>query len=252
MKRTMLLLTAALMLALPFGLGAAEAGTLPQKAAYLTFDDGPNSQTPELLALLEELHVPATFFFVGANVAERPDEARMILDAGHAVGCHTMYHSYGKLKESTDYVERDIGRFMDAMRAVDPAFTTDLYRFPGGSTSYKSATKRFVRDLGYAWFDWDVSNGDAKYKFGSDEEQYAFTVKRIEHAPDVIILLMHEGKPRTRRVLPDVVDYLREQGYEFRMLGTGDAERELLRRSGANMMFPEAERDGVQEAEGGV
>ena len=223
----------------------------PQKVAYLTFDDGPNSQTPALLAVLDELEVPATFFLVGANVAERPDEAKMILDAGHAVGCHTMYHSYGKLKESTGYVERDIGRFMDAMRAVDPAFTTDLFRFPGGSTGYSSGTRRFVRDLGFAWFDWDVSNGDAQYKFDSDREQLTFTTKRLDQAGDVIILLMHEGKPRTCRVLPDVVDHLRKQGYEFRVLSSDAQEREILARSQANMMFPEYPEIN-EEPEGGM
>lgn len=228
----------------------ARAQALPQKVAYLTFDDGPNTQTPELLAVLKELDVPATFFLVGANVTECPEETKMILDAGHAVGCHTMYHTYSKLKESTGYVERDIGRFMDAMHAVAPEFTTDLYRFPGGSTSYAGTTRRFVRDLGFAWFDWDVSNGDAKYKFSSDNEQLEFTVKRIDRAGDVIILLMHEGKPRTRRVLPDVVAYLREQGYGFRALGTDDEEQEILGRSAARMMFPE--RAATDDTEGGM
>ena len=147
-------------------------------------------------------------------------------------------------------MERDIGRFMDAMHAVDPEFTTDLYRFPGGSTGYTGTTRRFVRDLGFAWFDWDVSNGDAKYKFSSDKEQLEFTAGRIDRAGDVIILLMHEGKPRTRKVLPDVVGYLREQGYVFRALGTDDMEREILGRSAARMMFPE--RDAMDNAEGGM
>lgn len=238
---------AALAAALWLMLGAAALAE-PQRVAYLTFDDGPNSQTPELLAVLEELHVPATFFLVGANVAERPEETKMILDAGHAVGCHTMYHAYGRLKESTDYVERDIGRFLEAMRAVEPGFTTGLYRFPGGSTGYPSRTRRFVQSLGLAWFDWDVSIGDAKYTFGSDEEQLTLATRRIDNAGDVIILLMHEGKPRTRRVLPDIVAYLREKGYAFRRLSADDAERDILARSRANMMLP----DGEPMTEGGM
>ena len=238
-------LAAALWLAL-----CQQALAEPQRVAYLTFDDGPNSQTPELLAVLEELNVPATFFLVGANVQECPGETRMILDAGHAVGCHTMFHSCSYLKESTDYVERDIGRFLEAMRAVEPAFSTSLYRFPGGSTSYPHKTKRFVCSLGLAWFDWDVSNKDAKQAFDSDREQLELTIRRIDSAGDVIILLMHEGKARTRRVLPDVVAYLREQGYEFRRLSADDTEREILGRSKANMMFPE--RDADSPAEGGV
>ena len=234
----------AVLLCMPCAAQETEAG---RKVAYLTFDDGPNSMTPQLLTVLREYDAPATFFLVGSSVLRCPEETRMILDAGHAVGCHSMYHSMRKLKESTGYVERDIARFMEAMRTVEPSFTTDLYRFPGGSTSYEPATRRFVRDLGFAWFDWNASNGDAETKYSSDREMVNYTVKSIEHTSDSVIVLMHEGKKRTIRVLPDVIKYLRDNGYELRALSSGEEERELLAACPARLMFPGDELPGAKE-----
>ena len=236
MKRFVLLLLA-LCMALPAMACAEEAQT--QRVVYLTFDDGPKKDTPELLALLEELDVPATFFLVGLSVRAFPEYAKMIVDAGYTVGCHSMTHSYSRLKSGTDYVGRDLTRFTELMReTVGEDFSTDLYRFPGGSSSYASGTKTFVRDQGYAWFDWNVMTGDAQYTFKSDQEMLDYTLSQVR-GQDVIILLMHEAKERTRRILPELVVYFRENGYEFRALSTGGEDRAILANCGARMMLPE-------------
>ena len=75
-------------------------------------------------------------------------------------------------------------------------------------------------DAGYAWFDWNTMTGDAQYSFSSDREMLEYTLGQA-HGKDVVILLMHEGKTRTRRILPELVAYFRENGYEFRRLSTG-------------------------------
>ena len=240
MKRFVLLLLA-LCMALPAMACAEEAQ--PQRVVYLTFDDGPKKDTPELLALLEELDVPATFFLVGLSVRAFPEYARMIVDAGYTVGCHSMTHSYSRLKSGTDYVGRDLVRFTELMReTVGEDFSTDLYRFPGGSSSYASRTKTFVRDQGYAWFDWNVMTGDAQYTFKSDQAMLDYTLSQVKDK-EVIILLMHEAKVRTRRILPELVAYFRENGYTFRALSTGEEDRAILARCGAHMMLPETAQE---------
>ena len=240
MKRILSLLLA-LCMALPAMACAEEAQ--PQRVVYLTFDDGPKKDTPELLALLEELDVPATFFLVGLSVRAFPEYAKMIVDAGYTVGCHSMTHSYSRLKSGTDYVGRDLTRFTELMReTVGEDFSTDLYRFPGGSSSYASGTKTFVRDQGYAWFDWNVMTGDAQYTFKSDAEMLDYTLSQVKDK-EVIILLMHEAKVRTRRILPELVAYFRENGYTFRALSTGEEDRAILERCGAHMMLPETAQE---------
>ena len=140
---------------------ASPASDLPQKVMYITFDDGPKDDTPELLALLEELDVPATFFLVGARVRAFPDHARMIAEAGYPIGYHSMAHSYSYLKEDVRNISADLERFTVLMReVVGEAFETDLFRFPGGSTSYSSYARRYVVEQGYAWFDWNGMTGD--------------------------------------------------------------------------------------------
>ena len=240
MKRLVLLLLA-LCMALPAMACAEEAQ--PQRVVYLTFDDGPKKDTPELLALLEELDVPATFFLVGLSVRAFPEYAKMIVDAGYTVGCHSMTHSYSRLKSGTDYVGRDLTRVTELMReTVGEDFSTDLYRFPGGSSSYASGTKTFVRDQGYAWFDWNVMTGDAQYTFKSDAEMLDYTLSQVKDK-EVIILLMHEAKVRTRRILPELVAYFRDNGYTFRALSTGEEDRAILERCGAHMMLPETAQE---------
>ena len=95
-----------------------------------------------------------------------------------------------------------------------------------------------MRDQGYAWFDWNVMTGDAQYTFKSDQEMLDYTLSQVR-GQDVIILLMHEAKERTRRILPELVVYFRENGYEFRALSTGGEDRAILANCGARMMLPE-------------
>ena len=63
------------------------------------------------------------------------------------------------------------------------------------------------------------------------------------------MLLMHESKIRTRRILPDLVAYFRENGYEFRTLSTSEEDREILSRCKFNMMMPDAPQEVRQAAQ---
>lgn len=227
---------------------AAAQQALPQKVVYLTFDDGPKEDTPELLALLDELDVPTTFFFVGTYVRAFPEHAKKVLDAGHAVGCHSMSHSYGYLKENPGAMAGDIAGFMKTMRAaVGEAFDTDLYRFPGGSVGYPPRVLGDVVRAGFSWFDWNAMTADTHAGM-EEQDLYDYAVKTSGNQ-DVIILLMHEGKRHTREALVRLVDYYRENGYAFRVLATDAQEREILARCGANMMLPKQQETTDAEGE---
>jgi len=252
MKMRFAALFAAVMMLFAAGVGWAQGQTeaAPEaparKVVYLTFDDGPKKDTPELLALLDELDVPATFFFVGAKVERFPENAKLVVEAGYPVGCHTMTHTYSRLKKSTAYVKNDIQAFLKTMRElVDPSFNTDLYRFPGGSSSYPSASKMAVVEEGFSWFDWNSLTGDTQDNMTS-KKIYELAVK-TSGDEEVIILLAHEGILRTRRILPDLVAYYREKGYEFRALATGEEDRRILERCPAKMMLAPAQTQKAQE-----
>jgi len=213
---------------------------IPQKVMYITFDDGPKEDTPELLALLKELDVPATFFLMGGSVKAFPEHAKMIYEAGYPIGCHSMGHKYSYLKESVNNIGADFRRFTNLMRElVGDAFSTDLYRFPGGSSSYSDYAHRFVVEQGYAWFDWNGMTNDTAP--GMNAERIVEEATRASAKNDVIILLAHEGKKKTRDALVEIVRHYRELGYEFRTLSTDPKEREILARCPARMRLPALE-----------
>ncbi len=69
--------------------GAPTAGA---KVIALTFDDGPGPFTPAVLSVLQQYHVPATFFDIGEEVAQYPQYARLVAAAGYPVEDHTWSH----------------------------------------------------------------------------------------------------------------------------------------------------------------
>lgn len=223
----------AAMLLLP----AAVFGESGRKVVYLTFDDGPKETTPALIEQLEALDVPATFFFVGAKVRTYPQEARLVYEKGYPIGCHTVFHDYGAVKGGADHVRTDFRVFRGIMHeAIDPDFETDLYRFPGGNTSYPGGARRCVRELGCAWFDWNAMTGDT-LPGQTAQDAFDLVVKEAGDA-EVVIILAHEGKKCTMEALPQIVAHFRERGFEFRALSTDDEDREILSRCPAPMGLP--------------
>ena len=216
---------------------AEETTAADRKVVYLTFDDGPKSDTLELLKILREENVPATFFFVGNKVRKFPEEARQVYLDGHKIASHSMKHSSKTLKVSQLYVEKDYREFLEVMREiVDPAFTTDIFRFPGGSTGYSRESHKWVRSAGLAWFDWNALTADTEAG-KTAQDLYDFAVKPTADE-EVVILLAHEGIKRTQQILPDLIAFYRDNGYEFRTLSTSAEDRALYERGPANMMLP--------------
>jgi peptidoglycan/xylan/chitin deacetylase (PgdA/CDA1 family) len=83
----------------------------------LTLDDGPTEVTPRVLQMLEDLDVPATFYLTGAELEERPELGRAIVEAGHEVGNHTATHRRMVLVGSGTVAE-EIERTDAAIRAT--------------------------------------------------------------------------------------------------------------------------------------
>src|SRR5262249_47971253 len=99
------------------------------KRIALTFDDGPSPWTADVVDLLREHDARATFFLIGQRVRERPDDARLIVAAGHEVGSHTMTHP-----RLTDIPDDEVRKeIQDGARAVAEVLgeRPSLFRAPG-------------------------------------------------------------------------------------------------------------------------
>jgi len=157
----------------------------PSRRLALTFDDGPNdTHTLSLLEILARHDVHATFFMIGQYVEQRPEIARAVAAAGHAIGNHT--HTHPNLIFCHENV---VGReLQDCMRAFDDAGITHagLFRPPHGART--PAVLRTARRMGYEPVMWSVSGWDWNPHAA---EKIAQIVHRQVRGGDVILL--HDG-----------------------------------------------------------
>jgi hypothetical protein len=104
------------------------------KYAYLTFDDGPSANTMQILDILDNYGVKATFFVNGHTGPVMEERYKAIVDRGHAIGIHTFSHDYDNVYGGLDKFEEEIVSLRKYILEVTGKDTT-LFRFPGGSSN---------------------------------------------------------------------------------------------------------------------
>ncbi len=198
---------------------AAEPTAPPRKVVYLTFDDAPTELTPALIAMLQSLNVPGTFFMVGRYIERRPEGARLIRDAGMAMASHSYEHRTTQLGDKRSFL-RDAQNFQRALDdALGEPYPIHLFRFPYGSTWATPSLKRWVSDsLRMTWVDWNALNNDAIAGDASNPQRMVEIALASGGSRDEIVLLMHDGKPHTIATLPLLVANYKSRGYSFDIL----------------------------------
>lgn len=202
-----------------------------EKVVFLTFDDGTSTTvTPEILKILNQENVKATFFLTGQNIERGGDKAKELIkqefDAGHAIANHSYSHDYSILYPNRtlnlDAFKADFKKTDDILKEVlGPYFSTEVIRCPGGHMSWKGMEPldNYLNQEGIVSIDWNALNGDAEGKKKSPEELYNYAVKTAE-GKEMVVLLMHDtyGKENTAKALPKIIKYFKDNGYEFKVL----------------------------------
>lgn len=194
-----------------------------EKQVYLTFDDGPTKVTPQILDILKEYNVKATFFVLGKRVDQNPDILRRIFAEGHYIANHSYSHDYPSLYSSADSVVEEFNKTEASIKKAlnNPDYNTYLFRFPGGSSGgYYSKVKTEARakldDLKIAYTNWNCLTRDAENAKTPKEMMDAFLESKEDN--NSLILLMHDAsdKQATADFLPQLLDYLKNEGYTFK------------------------------------
>ncbi len=173
------------------------AGT--KKYAALTFDDGPNTTTPELLKLLRHYGIPATFFTIGKNIQDMPDYARDYPRQG-ATGNHTWDHA-SLPSLSPAEIKTELKQTQDALAATaGPQYK--IFRPPYGA--HNAMTDAVVRKLGYMQTLWSADSRDA---LNATPEEIAKNV--LDGLGPGSVILMHDRPPNTlialkKKILPAI------------------------------------------------
>lgn len=195
------------------------------RTAYLTFDDGPSHHTPELLQILEEYGVKATFYVVRPADDECRGYYRQIVEAGHEIALHTYTHDYNTVYTDVDAFFADLDRIADVVEE-ETGVRPMQFRFPGGSSNQVSIPvggKDIVRRIalesyrrGYVYNDWNVSSGDASAKVLTVEQILGNVVENAKAFREPVILMHDTDRNQsTRDAMPQIIEQLRAAGYRF-------------------------------------
>lgn len=184
-----------------------------EKVVYLTFDVGyDNGYTGMILDTLKEKNVTAAFFCTVDEMKSDPQSIARMINEGHIVGNHTNTHPSMDELTRTQMME-EIKGFDDYIR-TNFGYSAMYFRFPKGE--YSDSALDLVGSLGYtsvfwslAYSDWDTSNQKGA--------QYALDTVISRIHPGAVILL-HAVSSDNAEALGDIIDEIRNMGYEFRSL----------------------------------
>lgn len=190
---------------------------------YLTFDDGPWTNTGALLDMLKKYDVKVTFFVT------RNGEDSIIkreYDEGHTVALHTWSHDYSYVYASMDNYFADLARIQERVKRIT-GYTATLIRFPGGSSNtvsrrYDGGTRimtklvQEVTNRGYTYFDWNISSGDA----GSTTDPYVVYTNVIDNLQPggEYIVLQHDSKNYSISAVESIIQFGLKNGFKFERL----------------------------------
>ncbi len=184
--------------------------TSGQKVIALTFDDGPwQTTTPEILDILKQNQIKATFFWVGQALQANPDIAKRVVAEGHAIGNHTWHHWYRRMDETT--AKSEIERTSDLIYKTT-GVKTQLFRPPGGVLNNGLAA--YAKSQKYAVVMWSLTSADTDPRAKPE----VFVKNVVKGAKSGYIVLMHDGggdRRRTVQALPQIISGLKQQGYKF-------------------------------------
>ena len=177
---------------------------------YLTFDDGPSTNTDEILDILEQHNVKATFFVCGKPNAKYTDLYKRIVNDGHTLGMHSYSHKYSELYASLDSFKEDTDKLRIFLYETTGVWSS-FYRFPGGSSNTVSKVDMhelidYLESSDVTFFDWNVSAGDDKAGANKDTiyANIVNNVPRFKHC----VVLMHDAadKKSTVEALPEIIE----------------------------------------------
>ncbi|MBO9617755.1 MAG: polysaccharide deacetylase family protein [Niabella sp.] len=189
-----------------FFIPAVCQGLTTEKQIAISFDDGPiEKYTPEILAILKKYEVPATFFCIGYRVAEHESLFKQIIAEGHLIGSHSYYHDFWFDMHSAKRMQAELQQMEELVQGMTGK-KMKWFRPPYGVTNPN--VSKAARAMDYKVIGWNVRTLDTATK---DE------TKLLQKAKDGLqpgaIFLFHDTIHTTVFILPQFLEYVKEQGY---------------------------------------
>lgn len=187
------------------------------KQIYLTFDDGPSSNTNKILDVLQQYGVKATFFVVGKTDETSIKAYQRIVAEGHTLGMHSYSHKYDEIYQSIDSFSTDMSKLQEYLYQVTGVWPR-YYRFPGGSSNTVSKVDMqklitYLNEKDIVYMDWNIASGDAISGQLSKESILNNCLEKIDSMNECVILF-HDAKEKNSTVeaLPMLIEQMLVRG----------------------------------------
>lgn len=181
---------------------------IQEKIVALTFDDGPwPESTEQILNILKENEIKATFFIIGKHLKAFPEIGKKVVADGHIIANHTWAHPTGNMsRERAQNEIENTAKLVEELTGIK----TNLFRPPGGVLT--NGLVEYAEEKKYANIMWSADSMDWR---ASEANLIKNVLSQV--TPGGIILL-HDGggdRSKTVKALPNIINKLKEQGYQF-------------------------------------
>ena len=179
----------------------------PRLLVSLTFDDGPHPDfTPQVLEVLAEHNIKATFFVMGGWVEHYPEIARRVVEEGHIIANHTYTHP--DLSSEPDDVVRNQVKWATETIQEATGVTPTLFRMPFGSGGARVV--KLAQEYDLTSIIWNVDSAD--WMLENEQEIYDRVMRLLEPKS---LILMHDTSQRTVDAIKRIIPELKDRGYQF-------------------------------------
>lgn len=183
-----------------------------EKVVALSFDDGPTDKTDEILSILSDLNLKATFFVIGGDLEKNMVEGKKIVDAGHELGNHTYSHVRMVLK-SFDFVQHEIEKTDSLIK--EAGYHGDiLFRPPYGKKLF--LLPYYLKKHDRKTIMWNVepeSYPEVAYSSGNITK---YVLENTKPGSIILLHVMFDSREESVKAIEGIVTGLRQQGYTFK------------------------------------
>ena len=193
---------------------------------YLTFDDGPTSDsTPQILEILKRRNIKATFFVLHYD-EQHEQFIKREQQEGHTIALHGYTHNYSELYQSAETCIENFEKIGNQVYQTTGE-RSKIIRFPGGSSN--TISKKYCKgvmtelvnrviELGYRYFDWNVDSDDAGHAKTSQDIYNNVTSGIKPERKNVVLMHDFARNYKTIDALDSIISWGLEQGYVFRKI----------------------------------
>ncbi len=183
-----------------------------EKVVALTFDDGPTRiHTDEILKILRDENVKATFYLMGSSIAENPGEAEKLIADGHEIGNHTFNHER-MILVTPSFVKSEIERTDELIRKS--GYQKDLtFRPPFGKKLI--ALPWYLSEHNRKTVTWDV---EPETFFEKSDDIIKNVLDKTNNGSIILLHVMYDSRAESMKSVRPIIDGLKEKGFEFKTI----------------------------------